>query len=163
MASIEPSPNQLQQLLAASTDDTPIVMINLLRYRDRAAYPSGADAAPCSGREAYQRYGASVTPMLTEAGGKILWFGNVAQIVIGPDAERWDDAILVQYPSRKAFITMVSRPDYLQASVHRTAALADSRLIATSTLTNQLGPARDCTPGVGSLTDTRLEPFLAGG
>ena len=138
MGSIEPSPEQLQKLLADSADESSIVMINLLRYRDRAAYPSGSDAAACSGREAYQRYGGSVTPMVIEAGGKILWFGNVAQIVIGPDAERWDDAVLVQYPSRTAFITMVSRPDYLQASVHRTAALADSRLIATSTLTNLL-------------------------
>jgi uncharacterized protein (DUF1330 family) len=138
MGSIEPSPEQLQQLLAASTDSTPIVMINLLRYRDRAAYLSDSDAAPCSGREAYQRYGASVTPMVIESGGKILWFGNVAQIVIGPDTERWDDAVLVQYPSRQAFITMVTRPDYLAASVHRTAALADSRLIATATLQNFL-------------------------
>ena len=138
MASIEPSPEQLQALVAAAADDTPIVMINLLRYRDRASYPSGTDAAPCSGREAYQRYGARVTPMVVEAGGKILWFGNVAQVVIGPDAERWDDAVLVQYPSRKAFITMVSRPDYVEVSVHRTAALADSRLIATITQANFL-------------------------
>jgi uncharacterized protein (DUF1330 family) len=138
MASIEPSPDQLQQLLADSTDDTPIVMINLLRYRDRADYPAGVDAAPCSGREAYQRYGARVTPMVVETGGKILWFGNVAQVVIGPDAERWDDAVLVQYPSRKAFISMVSHPDYVAASVHRTAALADSRLIATATQANLL-------------------------
>ena len=136
MASIEPSPEQLQALVAAAADDTPIVMINLLRYRDRADYPCGTDAVPCSGREAYQRYGARVTPMVVEAGGKILWFGNVAQVVIGPDAERWDDAVLVQYPSRKAFITMVSRPDYVDASVHRTAALADSRLIATVTQAN---------------------------
>jgi uncharacterized protein (DUF1330 family) len=131
MASIEPSPEQLQALVAAAADDTPIVMINLLRYRDRADYPSGTDAAPCSGREAYQRYGMRVTPMVVEAGGKILWLGNVAQVVIGPDAERWHDAVLVQYPSRRAFITMVSRADYLEAAVHRTAALADSRLIAT--------------------------------
>ena len=46
--------------------------------------------------------------------------------------------MLVQYPSRQAFITMVTRPDYLAASVHRTASLADSRLIATATLQNLL-------------------------
>jgi uncharacterized protein (DUF1330 family) len=138
MPSIEPSPEQLQQLLAASSDSTPIVMINLLRYRDHAAYPAGSHSAPCSGREAYQRYGASVTPMVIETGGRILWFGNVKQMVIGPDSERWDDAVLVQYPSRQAFITMVTRPDYVAASVHRTAALADSRLIATATLQNFL-------------------------
>ncbi len=138
MPSIEPSPTQLEKLLADSAADASIVMINLLRYRDRASYPSGSDAAPCTGREAYQRYGANVTPMLAEAGGRILWFGNVAQTVIGPEGEHWDEAILVQYPSRKAFLGMVSRPDYLKAAVHRTAALADSRLIATVTLQNLL-------------------------
>jgi len=56
---IEPSSEQLQQLVAAASDESPIVMINLLRYRDRAEYPKGSDAPPCLGREAYQRYGAS--------------------------------------------------------------------------------------------------------
>ena len=133
MPSIEPTPEQLQQLVADSADDAPLVMINLLRFRDLAAYPAGSDAAPCSGREAYQRYGAHVTPMLAEAGGRILWFGSVKQTFIGPEGEHWDEAILVQYPSRKAFLAMVSRPDYQKIGVHRTAALADSRLIATAT------------------------------
>ena len=135
MPSIEPTSQQLQQLAAAADDRTPIAMINLLRYRDRAAYPSGADAAPCSGREAYQRYGAGVTPILAEAGGRILWFGSARQTVIGPEGEQWDDAILVQYPSRKAFLGMVSRPDYQRVAIHRTAALSDSRLILTVTAT----------------------------
>ncbi len=133
MAWIEPSPEQLQKLVAEASDETPIVMINLLKYRDHADYPPGSGAEPCSGREAYQRYGARVTPMLAECGGKILWLGNVQRTVIGPEGEPWDDAILVQYPSRKAFLAMVSRPDYRKAATHRTAALADSRLIATAT------------------------------
>jgi uncharacterized protein (DUF1330 family) len=112
-------------------------MINLLRYRDRAAYPRGSDAQPCSGREAYQRYAARVTPTLAEVGGRIVWFGNVKHTVIAPDGEDWDDAILVAYPSRAAFLGMVSRSDYQQAAVHRTAALADSRLIATTTALSQ--------------------------
>jgi hypothetical protein len=50
---IDPSPEQVQRLLADANDESPIVMINLLRYRDRAEYPQGSDAPPCSGREAY--------------------------------------------------------------------------------------------------------------
>jgi uncharacterized protein (DUF1330 family) len=132
MPSIEPSQSQREKLVAAASDEGPIVMINLLLYRDRAAYPSGSDAEPCSGAEAYQRYGALVLPMLGDVGAKILWRGTVQQIVIGPESEKWDEALLVQYPSRRAFLTMVSRPDYLQAAVHRSAALSDSRLIATA-------------------------------
>ncbi|HSD10293.1 MAG TPA: DUF1330 domain-containing protein [Candidatus Binatia bacterium] len=131
MPSIEPSPEKLQKLVAEANDQSPVVMINLLRYRERAEYPRGSDATPCSGAEAYQRYGALVVPMLAEVGAKILWRGSVKQTVIGPESEEWDEALLVQYPSRKAFLTMVGRADYQRAAVHRSAALADSRLIAT--------------------------------
>ena len=134
MASIEPSPEQLRALVAETNGDAPIVMINLLRYRERAEYAPGADVEPCSGREAYGRYQAGVMPLLAEAGGSVLWFGRARQTLIGPDAERWDDAILVQYPSRSAFLAMVSRPAYQRISMHRRAALADSRLIATETV-----------------------------
>ena len=56
MGSIEPQPDRLQAFLGKLDDETPVVMINLLRYRERAAYPAGSEHAPCSGREAYQRY-----------------------------------------------------------------------------------------------------------
>lgn len=36
--------------------DTPVMMINLLRYRDQADYGDRTDVTPCSGREAYRRY-----------------------------------------------------------------------------------------------------------
>ena len=51
--------------------------------------------------------------------------------VIAPEGETWDEVLLVQYPFGQAFLNMVQMPDYQAATVHRTAALADSRLIAT--------------------------------
>jgi uncharacterized protein (DUF1330 family) len=134
MSSIEPSPEQLQKLAADANDESPVVMINLLRYRDRAEYPRESDATPCSGAEAYQRYGTLVIPMLGEVGAKVVWRGSVKQIVIGPEGEKWDEALIVQYPSRKAFLAMVGRADYQRAAVHRSAALVDSRLIATASM-----------------------------
>ena len=40
--------------------------------------------------------------------------------------------ILVHYPSPAAFIGMVTTPEYQALSGHRTAALADSRLVPTT-------------------------------
>jgi len=138
MAFIEPTPEQIEQLTQRADDDTPIVMINLLQYREQANYsgdyPEHFDASPCSGREAYQRYGAVASRTIATSGGRLLWLGVVGSTVIGPAEERWDDAILVEYPSRRAFIEMVTQPEYLAAAPHRTAALSDSRLIQTSTL-----------------------------
>ena len=132
MPSIEPTADQLERLIADAEKPGPIVMINLLRFRDAADYPAGFDAEPCSGRDAYMRYGMHVLPMLTAVGGRIHWAGDARMTVIGPDEERWDEAILVEYPSRQAFLMMVSSPEYQQIAIHRTAALADSRLIATT-------------------------------
>jgi uncharacterized protein (DUF1330 family) len=139
MPSVEPTPAQMQRLLQDSARPGQVVMINLLRYRERADYPPDFEARPCSGREAYQRYGAVATVKVAEAGGRILWMGAVKTAVIAPEGEEWDDAILVQYPSRAAFVEMVARPDYQAAAPHRTAALADSRLILTEEQVNLLG------------------------
>ena len=38
-------------------DESPVVMLNLNRYRDRAAYPPDTPDSDVSGREAYLRYG----------------------------------------------------------------------------------------------------------
>ena len=135
MGNIEPDPKRFQAFIENVADDQPIVMINLLRYREKAAYPAGSDHEPCSGREAYQRYGALVQAHLAKAGGSPVWMGTVQASPIAPEGEEWDDAILVRYPNKKAFIQMVSSPEYLKDAVHRGAALEDSRLICTLQLT----------------------------
>jgi len=139
MGSVEPTSEQISALSALSGENAPIVMINLLRYRERAVYPDAFDAEPCSGREAYERYGEVALQRVASVGGKILWMGDVAATVIAPQAESWDDAVLVQYPTPRAFLDMIAQPEYQAVSPHRSAALADSRLIATRAVANLLG------------------------
>ncbi|MGK2954642.1 MAG: DUF1330 domain-containing protein [Solirubrobacterales bacterium] len=125
--SIDPDADQIAKL-TSSTDEGPIVMVNLLRYKDEA---DGVDAG-VSGREAYGRYGIAVAPFLDGVGGKILVAVDTEDSIIGPAAAEWDTTILVQYPSRQAFLNMVTDPGYLEITVHRTNALADSRLILSN-------------------------------
>ena len=57
----------------------PVDMLNLLRFRDHADYsasPELAPEAPISGREAYDRYTAHTLPLLTAAGGQVLYAGD---------------------------------------------------------------------------------------
>ena len=138
MPAVNPTPEQLEAFLAGAQDDTPVVMINLLRFRQQAAYEPGAGAQPCSGREAYERYSTVALPMIQELGGRVLWYGRGACALIAVPGEQWDEAVLVEYPSRKAFLAMVSQPEYQAAAIHRTAALSDSRLIATTTVADLL-------------------------
>lgn len=138
MASIEPTEAQLRAFLETPEPDEPVVMINLLRYREHAVYPEpapeGLDTSPCSGRAAYGRYGAAAVERIASVGGRVRWLGAVWSALIGPEGERWDDAVLVEYPSRKAFLGMLNQPEYQAVVPHRTAALEDSRLLATRTV-----------------------------
>lgn len=131
MASIEPTAEQFAAFAAFDDDGGPLVMINLLRYRERAAYAAGSAETPCSGREAYLRYGAVAGQMVARYGGGMIAGGAVRALLIGPAGEQWDDFVLVRYPSRQAFLDMVADPEYQACVHHRSAALADSRLIAT--------------------------------
>lgn len=111
--------------------DTPINMLNLLRYRERAEYPAGHEHAGkgWSGRRAYQEYGITSGPIFRKLGGQILWRGRFETIVTGPEGEGWDDGFIAQYPNAGAFFAMIKDPDYQRAVVNRTAALIDSRLV----------------------------------
>ena len=80
------------------------------------------------------RYGAGVTPLIGAAGGEQVWQGRQAAMVIGPQDKDWHLVVLVRYPSAQAFVAMVASDDYRAVVRHRTAALADSRLIAMQEL-----------------------------
>lgn len=130
---IEPTPAQLEQFIADDPGGSP-VMLNLLRYREVADYSDSPEldpGEPISGREAYQRYSAGVLPILAALGGGIELFGACTGTLIGPDDEAWDDIALVRYPSTPAFVQMVTSAEYQAIQGHRSAALADSRLIRT--------------------------------
>jgi uncharacterized protein (DUF1330 family) len=128
MTHIHPERSALEAL--SKLGDEPIVMLNMLRFRAHAEYEAGSGHAPCTGREAYARYGAEAIRHVQAVGGKPVWMGAAQLTVIGPSDEPWDEVLLVEYPSPKAFLTMASSPEYLACTVHRSAALADSRLIA---------------------------------
>ena len=121
--SITPNVDQFQQL-AASPDTGPVVMINLVKFR-RADAPDGT-----TGVEEYRRYGDTALEMVAKQGGRLLWAGTGDQVLIGDPDQDWDAVLLVEYPSRAAFIEMVSQPAYLEAHAHRERALERTIVIA---------------------------------
>jgi len=130
MGVVNPTADHIQAFAREAPDDEPIVMLNLLRFRDRADY-GGSAGGEVSGRTAYDRYSKAVLPLLFEVGGLPLWMGKARANVIAPEGESWDEVLLVHYPARRAFLRMVESEAYQAIMHHRTAALADSRLIET--------------------------------
>lgn len=111
--------------------DTPIHMLNLVRFRDAAAYPADHPLAAqgLSGAEAYAHYGKDSGPVFRRVGGRIVWRGAMKAMVIGPADEHWDAIFVAAYPGGGAFMEMVTDPVYRRAVIHRQAAVATSRLI----------------------------------
>ena len=116
-----------------AAEDGPFVMINLLKFKERADYPDGRDAG-LSGREAYARYGVGVQACLAAVGGKALYAGAVTELMLGEVDELWDMVALAQYPSRAAMLTMIQSPDYQAIEKHRVAGLTGQLNIRTKPL-----------------------------
>lgn len=111
--------------------DTPINMLNLIKFRERAAYPDGHPHAVkgWSGAEAYAEYGRSSAATFDRVGGRIVWRGALESIVTGPQDEVWDLAFIAAYPDAAAFLAMVTDAEYKLAVVNRQAAVLTSRLV----------------------------------
>jgi uncharacterized protein (DUF1330 family) len=117
-----PSPAQMATFFAGN-DDAPFVMINLLKFKDRADYGDGADNG-LSGREAYGLYGAAAAKLIAAAGGKMGFGGAIEDLMIGEVEDLWDMIALVEWPSRAVMKAVITAPEYQLNTHHRTAGLA---------------------------------------
>lgn len=118
MASINPTADQIRTFVSASIEG-PVLMLNLLRFNAEG------------GRAEYLRYAERARPHLARVGARVVFHASAKATVIGEDA--WDEVLIVEYPSRQAFLDMIGDADYQAATEHRTRALADSRLYCTQT------------------------------
>ncbi len=108
------------EALANSASDGPVAMLNLVKYRNR---------------EAYGEYGRLTGKLVAEHGGRMLWAGNVTEVALddGGDTD-WDFAAIVVYPSRQAFIDLVTSEQYLDANEVRRTAVVKPVVLAADTV-----------------------------
>lgn len=95
-------------------DEGPVTMLNLLAFKAEG------------GRERYLEYGEAVTPLLERAGGRVVLQGAAAPVLLGDRS--WDLVLLVEYPTRRAFLEMIQSPEYQEIAHLRTQALSKGEL-----------------------------------
>ena len=106
-------------------DDAPVVMLNLMRFREKSLDGNG------SGWDAYLRYSRLTITLIKARGDTIIWAGDAEAVALGaPDMHRWDYVALVRYPSRAALLAMMQSPDYAVANVERENGCADHAIVA---------------------------------
>jgi len=129
-------PKELNEAFVRSLPDYgPVVMVNLLRFKKKSVDGDG------SGWNAYQRYSKAISPLLKGVGGTILWAGDAEGAAYGDlSARQWEFVVLVRYPSRKAFLAMVTSPEYAQANVHRENGVEDHLILAATETYSKFQP-----------------------
>jgi len=100
--------------LSSRLDEGPVTMLNLLAFK------------PDGGRERYMEYGAAVVPLVEKAGGRVVFQGEASPALLG--GASWDLVLLVEYPTRRAFVEMIQSPEYQAIGHLRTEALARGEL-----------------------------------
>jgi uncharacterized protein (DUF1330 family) len=124
----------LPEQMTAMTEpgpEGPIVMVNLLKFKDKAVYEDGR-TTDLSGREAYMIYGKAVAELVKRHGGRILFAGDVTHLTLGQVEPLWDEVALAEYPRRRDMVEMSMSAEWREISVHRTAGLAGQLNIETT-------------------------------
>jgi len=111
--------------------DEPLHMLNMIRFKDKADYKEGSEFAAkgWTGAQAYAEYNRRSSPIANRTGGKPLYFGMPQLTLIGAEHEKWDVIFIISYPNLASFLALVSDPEYKKHAFHRSAAVADSRLV----------------------------------
>jgi uncharacterized protein (DUF1330 family) len=113
-----PTKEQIQALLADPAE-TPVVMLNLLRFKP-------------GGEAAYRRYSDAMRKIVEGRGGRFVWSGRVTAQVVGTGGGEFEIAALVEYPSRKVFVEVATSKEVAAISAHRAEGLEGQWLLATS-------------------------------
>ncbi len=109
------------KLLKDNPSNEPVIMLNLLKFK------------PEGGAESYARYIHEADRMIQEVGGKIIFLGRLNELLTG--TECWDVILLVEYPSRKAFLSLSKNPEYYKIYNIREEALDRTVLYAIDKMT----------------------------
>ena len=104
-----PSEEQMKGFVEGDID-SPISMLNLLKFKDKAEYEDGR-TTDLTGREAYQIYALAVAKLVENTGGKVLFGAEVSRLMLGEVEELWDTVAIAQYPSRRKMLEMMMSPE----------------------------------------------------
>ncbi|MFJ8184599.1 DUF1330 domain-containing protein [Streptomyces sp. NPDC096105] len=115
---VDPHKAVLQEL-GDQKPGEPFVMLNLLRF------------AP-DGRTSYEEYSRRAAVFLRQHGGELLYAGDGDTPLVAGQGQAWDAVLLVRYPSREAFVRMVTDPGYQEITRLRSRALTEAVLQPTT-------------------------------
>jgi len=116
---VNPRPEQVKDFLSV---EGPVMMVNLLRFREKARYPDGRDP-DLSGRDAYERYARRMRELVEAEGGRFVFGAAVLGLLLGEVEDDWHTVGIVEYPDSKTLVRISTSPEFQEIEVHRVAGL----------------------------------------
>ena len=130
-------PDYAAQLAGTPPDrDGPVWMVNLMRYRPTAEYADGRPT-DLTGWQADDLY--APFDSLAAVGAEIVFLGEVETQLLG-DQPPWDRVAVVKYPTRRAFVDMQERAEFVEHHVHKDAGMAATIISGTHPFAHPEGP-----------------------
>ena len=127
---VQPKPENIRAYLSGAEE--PVVMVNLLKFRERAEYEDARETE-LTGSQAYGLYAVEMRKLVEAAGGRFLYAGEVESLLLGEVDDLWDTVALVEYPTPKALLSITSTGDFQAIEQHRIAGLAGQLNLAVRT------------------------------
>ncbi len=116
-------------------DGQPVHMLNLMRYHDALRSQAGLDGKRLTPRESNAHYESRALPLLLRQGGYAQFAGEATGVrdgngrrhsnlmAFGREVDDWDRALVIRYPSRRAFFELLGSPDYAPLLPYKLGAL----------------------------------------
>lgn len=125
-----PTGAQVEEFLAGPPDQ-PVVMLNLLRFKERA----DGDDDGLSGKDAVRLYSRAMKEFVEARGGTFVLAADIDSQLIGEGGD-FDFVGIMRYPSRQAFLELAGDAE-VAATIgkHRDAGLESQWLFAMTEVT----------------------------
>ncbi len=118
-----PTAAQIEAFLAGPPDQ-PVVMLNLLEFKEQA--DDGR-----AGRDAVMEYSRAMKAFVEAHGGTFVLAANIDSQMIGEGGEHFGFVGIMRYPSRAAYLQLAGDPEVASTiGRHREAGLASQWLFA---------------------------------
>jgi hypothetical protein len=120
--------------LPAHDDGREFMMYNVIRYREKAAYPPGYDYGP-SAPAADRRYGKALVPYLLRYRNLPVFIARRSGEFVEPAGiDRWDVVAMVRYRSLRDFLRFANATTTERITVHKWAAIEKTRIFPVQPL-----------------------------
>lgn len=129
---IDPSQKKLELLLQREKNK-PLVLFNIVKYRDMAEYPEDYNGEKnITGKEAYKLYGLNSAKIqgMPMVNVKMDLAGVNIATIVGNNEPEWNHYFFARYPSLEHCLNMWDSKVYQEGVIHRTAALERSYVYA---------------------------------